>query len=73
MIIDESLARLRAHRLNIDRYRRLLRTNLTGLERDFIERRLREEQSELDSLAGNTFPIVMTLPKATTSRKSCSD
>ena len=70
MLIDESMARLRAHRLNIDRYRRLLRTNLTGLERDFIERRLREEQSELDSLAGNIFPIVMTLPKKTTSSES---
>ena len=70
MLIDESMARLRAHRLNIDRYRRLLRTNLTGLERDFIERRLREEQSELDGLAGNTFPTVMTLPKTTTSRES---
>jgi hypothetical protein len=73
MMIDESLARLRAHRLNIDRYRRLLRTNLTALERDFIERRLREEQSELDSLAGNTFPIVMTPPKKTTSSEKIPD
>ena len=42
-MIDENLARFRAHRNNVGRYRRLLQTNLTMLERDFIERRLSEE------------------------------
>ena len=46
-MIDENLARLRAHRNNIARYRRLLQTNLTVLERDFIERRLAEEETAL--------------------------
>ena len=45
-MLDAKFARLRTHRNNIARYRRLLKTNLTGLERQFIERRLSEEQSE---------------------------
>lgn len=58
-MIDESLARLSAYRQNIDRYRRLLRTNLTALEQTFIERRIAEEQLALDGLAAET--IAMTL------------
>ena len=61
-MIDESLARLCAHRENIDRYRRLMRTNLTALEQDFIERRITEEQLALDRLVAET--IVMTLSNA---------
>ena len=45
-MIEENVARLRARRQNIDRYNRLLRTNLTALERDFIKCRIAEEQSE---------------------------
>jgi hypothetical protein len=37
-MIDENFARLRAHRNNIYRYRRLLGTQLTDLERDYIKR-----------------------------------
>jgi hypothetical protein len=55
MINDQQLARLRAHRSNIKRYRNLLQTSLTELERQFVEKRLTEEQSNLVSLA--------TLPK----------
>jgi hypothetical protein len=57
MMIDENLARLRAHRNNIHRYRRLLETKLTYLERAYIERRLNEEQA---AMAEETFPF--TLP-----------
>ena len=39
------------HRNNIARYRGLLKTNLTDLERQFIERRLSEEQSEFELLS----------------------
>jgi hypothetical protein len=49
-MIDQQSARLRTHRNNIQRYRNLLQTNLTELERQFVERRLIEEQSNLDSL-----------------------
>ena len=50
-MIDEKLARLRAHDNNMIRYRRLLTTNLSDLERGFIERRLNEERSAMKSLA----------------------
>ncbi|MDH2348393.1 hypothetical protein [Bradyrhizobium sp. SSUT77] len=43
---DDQLAR--AHRNNIQRYRLLLQTNLTEFERQFVERRLSEEQSKLE-------------------------
>jgi hypothetical protein len=62
MMIDENLARLRAHRNNVHRYRRLLATRLTDLERSYIERRLAEEQSAMDALSAETFPF--TLPAA---------
>jgi hypothetical protein len=61
-MIDESLARLCVHHDNIERYRRLMRTNLTALEQDFIERRIAEEQLALDRLAAET--VVMTLSVA---------
>ncbi len=48
MMIDDQLAR--AHRNNIQRYRSLLQTNLTEFERQFVERRLNEEQSKLETL-----------------------
>jgi hypothetical protein len=42
--------KIAAHRNNIRRYRRLLRTHLTDLERQFIERRLEEERQALRKL-----------------------
>jgi hypothetical protein len=51
-MIDEKFARLRTtYRSNIDRYHRLLKTELSELERQFIERRLNEEKSAMESLA----------------------
>lgn len=57
MMLDENLARIRAHRNNIHRYRRLLKTRLSELERHFVERRLAEEQSALDGLTAMIFPV----------------
>lgn len=57
-MIDQQLARLRTHRKNIQRYRNLLKTSLTELERRFVQKRLTEEQSNLESLA---TPSPMTL------------
>ena len=51
VMIDEKFARLRTYRSNIDRYHRLLKTELSELERQFIERRLNEEKSAMESLA----------------------
>jgi hypothetical protein len=55
-MLDERFARLRTHRNNIARYRRLLKTKLTDLERQFIERRLSEEQSEFELLSAGNLP-----------------
>jgi hypothetical protein len=61
-MIDEDFARIRAHRNNIHRYRRLLKTQLSELERQFIERRLSEESSALEALTSKTFPIAFAMP-----------
>ncbi|WP_271570434.1 hypothetical protein [Bradyrhizobium sp. CCBAU 11386] len=50
-MIDDQLAR--AHRNNIQRYRQLLQTSLTEFERQFVERRLNEEQSKLEILVSS--------------------
>jgi hypothetical protein len=62
-MFDENLARIRAHRNNIHRYRGLLRTNLSDLEREFIEKRMADEQTALDALVTETFPVAFPLPK----------
>ncbi|UWU77906.1 hypothetical protein N2603_05430 [Bradyrhizobium huanghuaihaiense] len=62
-MLDEDLARVRAHRNNIHRYRRLLRTKLSELERQFIERRLAQEQATLQCLSAESFPVAFTQPK----------
>ena len=54
-MIDQQLARLRTHRSNIQRYRNLLQTSLTELELQFVQKRLTEEQSNLETLA-NSLP-----------------
>ena len=53
-LIDEEVARVHAHRKNIARYRSLLKTPLTDLERNFIEDRLTEEKSAIESLVAST-------------------
>jgi hypothetical protein len=50
-VIEESFVRLRTHRNNVHRYRQLLKTMLTDAERQFIERRLLEEELAIESLA----------------------
>jgi hypothetical protein len=68
-MIDEKFARLRAYRNNINRYHRLLKTELSELERQFIERRLNEEKSAMDSLADNSteiYPFWCRYPTLTT-------
>lgn len=57
MAIDEKLARIRARTSNIRRYRRLLKTELTDLERNFILKRLSEEETALAKLSDETFPF----------------
>jgi hypothetical protein len=54
-MIDENLARLQTHRNNINRYRRLLGTQLSELERQYLERRLSEEQTAIEMLSTTIF------------------
>ena len=61
-MIDEHLAQLRTHRRNINRYRALLQTKLTVLERDFIERRIAEEEAAVNALTSDPFPSALTFP-----------
>jgi hypothetical protein len=52
-MIEERLARLQAHRNNVYRYRRLFKTRLTELERQYLERRLGEEQAAIEMLSAS--------------------
>ena len=76
MMIDENLARLRAHRNNVHRYRRLLATRLSDLERAYIERRLDEERASMEALSQETFPFSLPVARraaAETNRERCHD
>ncbi len=42
------------HRANIERYRRIMATPLTAIERQFIEQRIREEEA---ALRGTRAPL----------------
>ena len=66
MIIEEKFARLRTYRNNISRYHWLLKTELSALERQFIERRLNEEESAMESLATSTITLRFETPKPIT-------
>ena len=62
-MFEQNLARIRTHRNNIYRYRRLLRTELSDLERDFIDRRMAREQAALEALVAETFPVTFPLAR----------
>lgn len=62
--MEETLARVRTHQSNILRYRRLLRTKLLNHEREYIETRLCEEQSQLQKLVARRFRPQATGAKA---------
>ena len=57
-MIEENLARLRAHRNNIRRYKRLLKTQLSDLERAFIAKRLRKNRVRPKLSSKRHFPSV---------------
>jgi hypothetical protein len=42
--MEERIARVRTHQKNIDRYQSLLKTELSDVEQQFLERRLFEER-----------------------------
>lgn len=65
-MIEANLARLRTHRSNAHRYRRLLATRLSDIERTYVERRLSEEQASLEALLKETFPDRLSVRMADT-------
>ena len=58
MMSDAIAARIRAHRGNIDRYCRLLATQLTEIEREYIYGRIIEERSELERLKAQAANLI---------------
>jgi len=50
MKTDLSSIRIKAHRTNIDRYRKLLADRLTRVEREYVMRRIAEERAEIQRL-----------------------
>jgi hypothetical protein len=52
-MIDFHAAQARSHRRNIERYCRLLATELTDLERQYLHKRIAEEHAELGRLEEN--------------------
>jgi hypothetical protein len=56
MMTEMTLERLRAHRNNVHRYRKLLATRLSDLERAYIERRLEEERACVQALLPAALP-----------------
>jgi hypothetical protein len=50
MAMDDRIIRLQAHQRSIDRYERLLRSNLSAIELRFVEQRLLEERQALATL-----------------------
>ena len=49
-MIDFYTAQVRRHQQNIDRYCRLLATELTDLERQYLHKRIAEEYAQLEQL-----------------------
>jgi hypothetical protein len=72
-MIDEKLAQLRARRNNIHRYHRLLKTELTEFERQYIERRLSEERSAMQELTASTFPLTFRMSIGEVKNATMSD
>jgi len=56
MTIDVNNARLAAHRNNLMRYRRILATPLTDIERAYVRRRIDEERLSLEQLEQQPRP-----------------
>jgi len=56
MTIDVTNARLSAHRNNLMRYRRILATPLTDVERAYVRRRIEEERASLAQLEQRPHP-----------------
>jgi hypothetical protein len=55
MTTDFRTAKILSHRRNIQRYGRLLATKLTDLERQYLHKRIAQEQAELERIERQEF------------------
>ena len=60
---DEATVRILVHRQNIHRYKFLLDTKLTDVERAFITRRIGEEEAEIRRLSAERRELGPGRPK----------
>lgn len=63
-MFEETLARLRTHHKNVQRYRQLLKTSLTDFEHEYISRRLSEEQAAIEALSADVPIVTTSAPEA---------
>ena len=63
-MFEENLALLRTHHKNIQRYRQLLETSLTDFEREYIGKRLSEEQLAIEMLSAKALSAASPDPRA---------
>ncbi|WP_407175389.1 hypothetical protein [Bradyrhizobium sp. STM 3562] len=68
MTTSDDLALLRTHANRVHRYRRLLKTPLTEMDRKYVEARLSEEHRAFEALKAAIFPMTFTFRDAS-SRK----
>jgi hypothetical protein len=54
-MFEENLALLRTRHKNVQRYRQLLESSLTDFEREYIGKRLLEEQLAIETLSANAL------------------
>ena len=52
-MMDEKISRLRTHQKNIDRYQNLLKTSLSEVEQQYLERRMSEERLAMATLSAD--------------------
>jgi hypothetical protein len=69
-MIDLHAAQVRCHRRNIERYCRILATDLTDLERQYLHKRIAEEHAQLERLEKSMaiLPEWSLLPERKTGR-----
>jgi hypothetical protein len=61
---DETTVRILVHRQNIRRYKSLLATPLTDVERSFVKRRVAEEEAEICRLNAQRWDMSAGQPLA---------
>lgn len=54
--MDKEIARLRTHQKNIERYQSLLKTDLSEVEQQYLEKRLSEERLAMATLRSMMAP-----------------